>query len=144
MSTSLYRMQHRWLLLRSSGFFLASRQPFHRPKFPCQIAGGKQQECKDRNKTCKKLKVKQNPCKCSAPGVSRRTHIHRELGIVPSLGFRTHAHADARQLTGHSFLTKALSVLTLAFFRGETLGPIHVIKANLALLLISSPVSNRT
>ena len=48
------------------------------------------------------------------------------------------------QRTGHSCLTKALSVLTLAFFRGETLGPIHVKKANLALRLISSPVSNRT
>lgn len=46
------------------------------------------------------------------------------------------------ELTVTIFLTKALSVLTLAFFRGETLGPIHVMKANLALLLISSPVSN--
>ena len=40
-------------------------------------------------------------------------------------------------------LTNALSVLTLAFLSGETLGPIQVTKANFFLLLISSPVSNR-
>lgn len=39
---------------------------------------------------------------------------------------------------------KALSVLTLPFFSAPTLGPIHVMKANFALLLISSPVSKRT
>ena len=32
----------------------------------------------------------------------------------------------------------------MAFFRGETDGPIHVMKANFFLLLISSPVSKRT
>lgn len=41
-------------------------------------------------------------------------------------------------------LTKALSVLTAAFLRTPTPDPIHVIRANLALRLISSPVSNRT
>ena len=47
------------------------------------------------------------------------------------------------QLTKQIAFTNALSVLTLAFFSGETLGPIQVMKANFFLRLISSPVSKR-
>lgn len=47
-------------------------------------------------------------------------------------------------LTNIISFMKALSVLTLAFLRGPTAGPIQVIKTNFALLLISSPVSKRT
>lgn len=47
------------------------------------------------------------------------------------------------KITFQIALTKALSVDTFAFFRGLTPGPIHVMKANFALRLISSPVSKR-
>ena len=47
-------------------------------------------------------------------------------------------------LTVRICLTKALSVLTFAFLTPPTEGPIHVINANFALLLSSSPVVTLT
>jgi hypothetical protein len=49
-----------------------------------------------------------------------------------------------QRVTVTIFFTKALSVETFAFLRGETLGPIQVMNAYFARLFISSPVSIRT
>ena len=74
-------------------------------------------------------------------GRERSIRVNRQYNIICS---SMHIIIPIQWLTVTIFLTKALSVLTLAFFRGETDGPIHVMNANFFLLLISSPVSKRT
>lgn len=141
--TSLCRKQHHSQPLGSSRLFRTWRRSPHRQEFLYQIAGEGKGHCWDW-----KTNVQTGIYVAHVARVIMRTTKTLQM-LRPGLHTAyvelcVYMHACKHALTGQHCFTKALSVLTFAFFKGETLEPIQVRNANFALLLISSPVSNRT